>query len=196
MRRRTVVQLLVVALCAVLIGCSGSAAGGGGGQNGLKTYSVGDTGPAGGIVFYDKGDSTGGWRYLEAGLTDLGAGWGWGPATASGVTATAIGTGKTNTDAIDALYPSGQIFAARTCKQYSFGGYNDWFLPSKDECATMLTALALHGLGSFDTTRYYWSSSEQSAGYAYWEGYNGTTVSSGGYDKTDRGLWMRPIRMF
>jgi len=29
-------------------------------------YKVGDTGPAGGIVFYDKGDNSNGWQYLEA----------------------------------------------------------------------------------------------------------------------------------
>jgi len=30
------------------------------------SYKVGDTGPAGGIVFYDKGDNSDGWQYLEA----------------------------------------------------------------------------------------------------------------------------------
>jgi hypothetical protein len=31
-----------------------------------KAYKVGDTGPAGGLIFYDKGNDSGGWRYLEA----------------------------------------------------------------------------------------------------------------------------------
>ena len=31
-----------------------------------RSYKVGDTGPAGGIIFYDKGDDAGGWQYLEA----------------------------------------------------------------------------------------------------------------------------------
>jgi len=34
-------------------------------------YAVGDTGPAGGIVFYDKGSESDGWRYLEAAPTEL-----------------------------------------------------------------------------------------------------------------------------
>jgi hypothetical protein len=33
---------------------------------GNRSYRVGDTGPAGGIIFYDKGDNSDGWQYLEA----------------------------------------------------------------------------------------------------------------------------------
>ena len=35
------------------------------------SYKVGDTGPAGGIVFYDKGEISDGWRYLEAAPPDF-----------------------------------------------------------------------------------------------------------------------------
>jgi hypothetical protein len=30
------------------------------------SYKIGDTGPAGGIIFYDNGDNSNGWQYLEA----------------------------------------------------------------------------------------------------------------------------------
>ena len=33
---------------------------------GNKSYNIGDKGPAGGTVFYDKGDNSDGWQYLEA----------------------------------------------------------------------------------------------------------------------------------
>jgi len=36
-----------------------------------RSYKVGDAGPAGGIVFYDKGDNSDGWQYLEAAPSDF-----------------------------------------------------------------------------------------------------------------------------
>ena len=39
--------------------------------NAKKEYKVGETGPAGGYVFYDKGEYSEGWRYFEAAPADL-----------------------------------------------------------------------------------------------------------------------------
>ena len=36
-----------------------------------RSYKVGDTGPAGGNIFYDKGDNSDGWQYLEAAPPDF-----------------------------------------------------------------------------------------------------------------------------
>jgi len=43
----------------------------------VKTYKVGDTGPGGGIIFFDKTSVTNGWRYLEAApaSTEMKANW-------------------------------------------------------------------------------------------------------------------------
>ena len=38
---------------------------------GNHSYKIGDTGPAGGIVFYDKGEPADGWQYLEAAPPDF-----------------------------------------------------------------------------------------------------------------------------
>ncbi|MEI6387909.1 MAG: caspase family protein [Spirochaetota bacterium] len=124
-----------------------------------KKYTIGDTGPAGGIVFYDKGSVSDGWRYLEAAPSDqsTGAEW-WNGSYISIATGTAVGTGKANTAAIIAAQGSGG-YAATLCKNLSLGGYSDWYLPSKDELNLMYTNLKQAGLGGFSGA-WLWSSSQ------------------------------------
>ncbi len=122
-------------------------------------YKVGATGPAGGIVFYDKGSVTDGWRYLEAAPSDQSTGIQWyNGSFISVTTGTAVGTGKANTAAIIAAQGSGS-YAASLCKNLTLGGYSDWFLPSKDELNLMYTNLKKAGLGGFGEG-WLWSSSQ------------------------------------
>jgi hypothetical protein len=117
-------------------------------------YNIGDTGPAGGIVFYDKGIVTNGWRYLEAAPADLGkAQWQSAPRDIDGTKDT-IGSGKQNTQLIGE-----SSRAALLCQQYSLGGYRDWFLPSKGELDLMYINLKMKDLGDFSDD-WYWSSSD------------------------------------
>ncbi|MDR2729927.1 MAG: DUF1566 domain-containing protein [Treponema sp.] len=123
-----------------------------------KVYKIGDTGPAGGIVFYDRGSTGGGWRYLEAAPAGTEFRDQWGPDTNVARTETAVGTGKRNTQFITtALKQNGK--AAYLCTSLNYNKHRDWYLPSKDELALMYNNLARRGLGGF-TTGYYWSSSQ------------------------------------
>ena len=54
-------------LCALLIVFSLSSCA----KKEAGEYKVGDIGPAGGYIFYDKGKYSDGWRYLEAAPADL-----------------------------------------------------------------------------------------------------------------------------
>ena len=128
-------------------------------------YTLRDTGPAGGLIFYDKGSYSSGWRYLEAAPVGQGwASWGTNPYDVQGADGTAIGTGKQNTvDITDS--DSEPDKAADRCTDYSIiaGGvtYDDWFLPSKDELNAMYVNLKQQGVGGLSNS-YYWSSSENS----------------------------------
>ncbi|MDR0722193.1 MAG: CsgG/HfaB family protein [Treponema sp.] len=130
-----------------------------------KAYKIGDTGPAGGLVFYDKGSYSDGWRYLEVASQDAGKAVQWGALNYNlKGTSTTVGTGKRNTASIMYyLRNSGESGrAAEIAQQYSQGGYKDFFLPSKDELNLIYTELRLNLMGDF-SMGFYWSSSESSS---------------------------------
>jgi len=144
-----------------------------------RTYNIGDFGPAGGIIFYDKGVFSGGWRYLEAAPAETeitAAQWGGYRGTGSNTsdyydipgTGTAIGSGRRNTQLIvERLQQLGESSrAAQVCANLNFDGFNDWFLPSKDELDLMYKNLKQRGLGGFGSG-YYWSSSQYNLGNAW-----------------------------
>ena len=125
-----------------------------------KVYKIGDKGPAGGIVFYDKGNKSDGWQYLEAApaSTEFKSKWAVNSGSVEGKEG--IGYGKKNTQAIfDYSLQTGQSMpAARLCKKLQYGGYDDWFLPSKLELGLMYLNLKESGIGNF-SGEWYWSSS-------------------------------------
>jgi len=125
-----------------------------------KQYFIGDEGPAGGIIFFDKGEFSNGWRYLEAAPVRTESTAQWGAVNVAGI-GTALGTGKKNTELIiEQLKKTREIArAAQLCAGMEFGGYRDWFLPSKDELDLIYKNLKAKGLGGFKND-WYWSSSQ------------------------------------
>lgn len=171
-------------------------------------YSIGDLGPAGGLVFYDKGFYSDGWRYLEAAPSDIGSfafGYYRPDKENNNVVGTskAIGSGKYNTERLvkhmdmdGKAYSGGsgedvKEYAARKCLDYEHGGYDDWYLPSEDELNLMYENLHKNGLGSF--ADYYWSSSERIADLATAQDFadgDGGAIFRYGADH------VRPVRAF
>ena len=160
------------------------------------TYSLRDTGPAGGHIFYDKGSYSNGWRYLEAApasteWTDKR----WGICgTLIGGTETGIGTGKSNTTIIVKwLNSHGETDRApQLCDALVYDGYSDWFLPSKDELNLIYENLYLKGVGDFidnDHIGYYCSSSEYDVDEKWSQNFNGDGYQLIGVKNT-----MGPIR--
>jgi hypothetical protein len=131
------------------------------------TYTVGGTGPAGGIVIYDKGSYDDGWRWLEASSKDISTKCQWFNGTVVSVpTDTVVGSGKANTASIISAQGKGS-YAAALCAEYEQGGFADWFLPSKDELGLMYEVKKA-GKSFFGyMSLWYWSSS-QIAGNNAW----------------------------
>jgi len=114
-----------------------------------KIYTLGEEGPAGGIVFYDKGKYTNVWRYLEAAPERMEFTAAWGPYTDVDGTDWTVGTGKRNTKLIVAALGKDGQAAAQRCANMNVNDYNDWFLPSREELDLMYKNLKQKGLGSF-----------------------------------------------
>ena len=116
-------------------------------------YHIGDTGPAGGLVFYVTDDGLHG---LEAAPVDQSSAiWGCVDIDITGAAGTAIGTGAQNTAAIVAGCPEAGT-AAKVADAYALNGFTDWFLPSLDEMRPML-AYEIFVLGGFAADAY-WTS--------------------------------------
>ena len=58
------------------------------------------------------------------------------------------------------------VYAAKVCQDYIGGGYDDWFLPCKDELNLIRENLYVNNLGGFSDYRY-WSSTESGADHAW-----------------------------
>jgi hypothetical protein len=124
----------------------------------FTTMSIGQTGPGGGIVFFNKGNATGGWQYLETATSDAGTNLIWGcNGTSIPGTQLTVGSGEANT-ALIAVVCTSPGFAAKFCDDLVLGGQTDWFLPSRDELNLMYKNLHLNNQGNFNV--YYSSSTE------------------------------------
>ena len=148
----------------------------------------------GGIVFYI--DETGE-HGLVAASEDLGEyQWGCYGTEISGADGTAIGTGYQNT--LDIVAGCSESSAASEALIYESEGFDDWYLPSRDELVEMYNTIGYGGpegnIGGFESELVYWSSSEYS-NYDAWHVY----FNDGSPDLVfykDNSLRVRAVRAF
>ncbi len=141
------------------------------------TYSLRDTGPAGGLIFYINANAdTDGWKYLECAPSSTE--WSskqWGTSgTTTGAAAT-IGSGPSNTALIVAAANAASETdkAAQLCDALVSGSRSDWFLPSLSELVEAYNNLkaSVPSVGGFGTGQY-WASTESNPTYARAVGFN------------------------
>jgi hypothetical protein len=138
-------------------------------------YEIGDTGPAGGIVFYDKGNYSEGWRYMETvSLDGNSSEWGCAGSLITNANNSEIGSGLLNSVLITNYHdnlinyytnPSvcnslnnGSVASSQTLL-FELNNTKDWFLPSENELSLMYENLKTENLGSFSNS-IYWSSTQ------------------------------------
>ncbi|MGV9003201.1 hypothetical protein [Flavobacterium sp.] len=141
----------------------------------VMSYEIGNAGPAGGIVFYDKGSYSNGWRYMEAASTDLSSvEWGCFGSTINNTSSSNLGKGMINSatilnfhDSLNNFYSNPAVcnilsegtVVAKEALAYTQNGFDDWFLPSHDELILMYQKLHLQALSNF-SNEIYWSSTQ------------------------------------
>lgn len=150
-----------------------------------STYYVGQY-HEGGVIFYID---CSGMRGLISSTNDQSTGASWGCYGDYISTEAYIWSGNINTTTIIDECPEYGI-AARVCRQYDGGGYNDWFLPSIDELNVLYEQKNI--VGEF-TSDYYWSSSQIYSIQAQAQSFFNGTINS--YQK-DALFYVRPIRSF
>lgn len=178
-------------------------------EDNQTSYNIGDNGPAGGIVFYDKGSYSAGWRYIEAAPQDLNtAQWGCPGLLVPNTPNTVIGSGYLNSvsalnfhNSLNNFYTnpsnyssnSNGTLAAKEPLNLIFGGSDDWFLPTSEELTIMYSNLHLLGLANFSTNKY-WSSTQSDADNAKIVDFsNGAILDN---PKSDLTVKSRAIRYF
>ena len=134
-------------------------------------YKIGDSALGGKIAYIlqqgDSGYDANLQHGLVAAISDQTSGIRWhnGTNKITGAKGIVIGTGFANTNSIiSAQGETTTSYAAGLARAYKGGGYDDWFLPSKDE----LNKLYINKLiiGGFANNNY-WSSSEQDFDFAF-----------------------------
>ena len=194
------VWILFIAAAAALVG---------GCPNGdvLPIYEIGDTGPAGGLIFYVDEANAFAWTYLEAApkneeftSTEWADESGW--LVGQDAQGTAIGDGEDNTEAIVTAYDNNPDvidgYAAQVCYQLTVTNndetYNDWFLPSRDELSAIYENLQdrTSPLGDFEDYQY-WSSSEEDDYGAFYVYFG--DGSTGSFTKLNE-VCVRAVRSF
>lgn len=136
-----------------------------------EVFEIGAQGSGGGIVFYDKGSYSDGWRYLEVSTIDLPISeWGCSSAAISS-TSSEVGKGFYNSVQVVNYHNSLASYYTNPgiCNALNDGSviaktallYNskDWFLPTEQELLLIYQNLYPQNTGNISATTY-WSSTE------------------------------------
>jgi len=112
-----------------------------------------------------------------------------------GMTSTLIGFGQNNTENITSICIDG-FTASQQALYYENEGYEDWFLPTKDELYLMYNNIGqgsnTNNIGNFDNSLY-WSSSEYNEIFSWYINFTDTHID---YSSKNSEYKVRPIRAF
>ncbi|MFT4754040.1 MAG: hypothetical protein ACI9GM_000608 [Salibacteraceae bacterium] len=152
----------------------------------------------GGVIFYLDATKTHG-LVCSTGNQSYGCEWGCQPSVITGANGLEVGTGAQNTVDIRSVCSS-NLIAAAICDSLVSNGYDDWFLPSKDELnlihqnRDVINLISEANNGERIQNIEYWTSSHQLSN-TVWVQYMGQGGSQIG-DGEDESNHVRAVRAF
>lgn len=187
------------------------------------TYTIGQTGPGGGVVFYDAGSNLSWGRYIEvaplgwstlAGSPDPYIVWSGNTTQFFGGNYDTLGTGKTNFD-LAIAQDSTPNRAITITKDYRGGGKDDWFIGNMAEYARLRQNYTSLPFGTYlpQGSPFFYTSEQGAIGSLYTSvedftnvngalaprlvrSHNGTGGTNGYVYKSNTQSSVRPMRYF
>jgi len=167
-------------------------------RDGEKVYEIGDVGPGGGVIFYDAGSTQVWGRWIEAAPSNWSVS---GDAVASvwcnnsldvNYEDSTFNIGNAVSNYENMISPNCMSGISYDVDSFSVTSGFSWFVPTRAELQAMFASGVVNGL--IDDANGYWSSNGGSGGSSW----IGTIVTLnggvGGYNKTQIGPRLRPIR--
>lgn len=126
-----------------------------------KEYSIGDIGPAGGIIIYQKSDYSKLWNYIEVADQDVPSTFSWGNiSNQTNITEKSIEKGLENTTAMLSYFGKTGSYSALSVDTWTHNNFSDWHLPTIQELILIHKTILNKPNNLVDDL--YWSSSEDS----------------------------------
>jgi hypothetical protein len=144
-------------------------------------------GPAGGYIFYDDGNGGG----MEVAIHYIQADWGCSGQSIPG-TSLLLGSGQANTDSI-ITHCTSTATLAYLCSEFSYGGYDDWYMPSRDELIKVYEIVYSQVPGLINSDAYL-SSTEYSGDHAWLVGFDAANYYTFATNKAT--FYTLPVRSF
>jgi len=193
--KKTFQFFTLLLISAFILSCGSNKKNGKPENNDNFDFKIGDF-YGGGIIFYI--DSSGKHGLIAARIdqsTD--SKWGCDGKDIQG-TKPDIGSGQPNTVAIVSNCTT-QGIAAKLCYELTLDGYDDWYLPSKEELNQIFVNLKQRNIGGLSNSRY-WSSTQDNINFVWIQNFSTLDQNSGfqdgGRKEEVSSIRVRAIRSF
>ena len=125
-----------------------------------KQYNIGDKGPAGGVIFYQRPTFSIDWNFLEVASEDVTNAYPWGlNISKTNIISKEVEKGYSNSESMVTIFGDIGDYSALVLKNININNYKDWYLPSLGELI-LIRDLFLGNSSLNLENDIYWSSTE------------------------------------